>query len=81
MNTEYIRSNEIKYLYSNNGHSVPDIQICTEYMPNIHQTIPEYAPNIYLSSQFDRTNIKYICTENNKYLNTKYSTYNLRIFE
>jgi hypothetical protein len=57
MNTEYIRSNEIRYLYSNNGYLVPDIQIYTEYMPNIQQTYTEYALNIYAPSQFDRIQI------------------------
>ena len=46
MNTEYIRTNEMKCSYSNVEYSVPNIRVYTEYMPNTNQIHPEYAPNI-----------------------------------
>ena len=54
MNTEYIRTNEIKYSYSSNGYSVPAILIYTEYMPNVHEIHAKYTMNIYSLSLFDR---------------------------
>ena len=47
MNTEYIRTNEMKYSDSNIEYSVPNIRIYNEYLPNINQIHPEYAPNIH----------------------------------
>ena len=43
MNCEYIRTNEIKYSYLNNGYLVPDITIYIEYMPSMHRIHNEYA--------------------------------------
>jgi hypothetical protein len=73
MNTEYICSNEIKYLYSNNGYSVLDIRIYSEYMPNIQETHTEYAPNIYSSSQFDRIRISIIFVGKKKNIHIRLS--------
>jgi len=81
MNTKYIRSNKIKYLYSNNGYSVPDIRIYTEYMPNIQQTHTEYAPNIYSSSQFDRIWISNIFIQNKTNIHIWIQNIHLLIFE
>ena len=80
MNTEYICSNEIRYSYSNNGYSVPDIRIYTEYMPNIQQTHTEYAPNIY-SSQFDQIRISNIFVQKKTNIRIRIQTIRLLIFE
>ena len=46
-NAEYIPSNEIQYSYSNNGYSVPDSPIYTEYLPYNRQVL-QYVHRIYI---------------------------------
>ena len=71
----------MKYSYLNNGYSVPDIRIYTEYMPNIQQNHTEYAPNIYSSSQFELIRISNIFVSKKTDIRIRIQNICLLIFE